>query len=153
MTHARRGTVMTVEDAFDEDPETLGEAIDLLREEVSGDLREKLRHPFKFMEHEEEGWRIPKFGMLHMGLGMGLRNAWDLWYDSDLADWFAERGIYHADDMSGAIMACLHWELAGKDWESRFDRLVQYYQAYWWEEHGYEPEDMKRKRLERLRRI
>lgn len=36
--------------------------------------------------------------------GMAIRNAWGLWTGSELAFWFYERDIYHADDMSGIII-------------------------------------------------
>ena len=40
----------------------------------------------------------------HFGLGLWIRNNWQLWGESRLAKWFNEQGIKHPDDMSGIIL-------------------------------------------------
>lgn len=36
--------------------------------------------------------------------GMGIRNSWGLWGESDLSMWFYNYNIFHADDMSSIII-------------------------------------------------
>ncbi|WP_033083873.1 DUF6794 domain-containing protein [Colwellia psychrerythraea] len=66
---------------------------------------------------------------LHHGFGTGLRNSWGLWYNSPLAQWFNQKGISHADDMSGIIIKSLYRELNDLPW--KLDEQFEYYQTYW----------------------
>ncbi len=58
----------------------------------------------------------------HLGLGMWLRNHWELWGGSRLQKYFTDRGVHHPDDMSGLILRYYYDWLNGrqdawKDWE------------------------------------
>jgi hypothetical protein len=90
---------------------------------------------------EAEKARIRNFGreeyvgMLHMSLGMWLRNNLGLWWDCPLARYFRDRGVAHADNMSGAILDVYWRHLRGEtydipmiigcyaDWEVEAERL------------------------------
>jgi len=66
---------------------------------------------------------------LHHTLGRSMRNTWNLWEDSVLHKWFKNRGIFHADDMSGIIMDSFVRHLKGEPID--FDGQVKFYQDYW----------------------
>lgn len=51
----------------------------------------------------------------HFGLGMWLRNNWSLWGGSRLDRYFYARGVYHPDNMSGAILEYYYDYLHGVD--------------------------------------
>lgn len=51
----------------------------------------------------------------HFGLGMWLRNNWGLWSGSRLERYFYNRGVYHPDNMSGAILEYYYDYLHGVD--------------------------------------
>ncbi len=51
----------------------------------------------------------------HFGLGMWLRNNWGLWTGSRLSRYFYARGVYHPDNMSGAILNYYYDYLNGVD--------------------------------------
>lgn len=63
------------------------------------------------------------------GIGMWMRNNWQLWGGSRLSKYFNQIGIYHPDDMSGIIMDSYHRYL--KNEEIRLDEQVKSYQEYW----------------------
>ena len=66
----------------------------------------------------------------HFTVGMSMRNGWKLWDElSPLHKWFAERGIYHADDMSGIIFTSLYRAMNSKP--IGFSEQVKYYRDYW----------------------
>ena len=65
----------------------------------------------------------------HFTWGKQLRNMWGLWNDSRLAKWFNERGIYHADDMSGIIMHSFWRRL--NDMPLELEDQILSYQNYW----------------------
>lgn len=67
-------------------------------------------------------------GFHHFG-GMSMRNSWGLWTGSKLARWFAERGITHADDMSGIIFDAAIAKVKNKGFD--FEAAVERYQAHW----------------------
>jgi hypothetical protein len=69
------------------------------------------------------------FGKVHHGFGMWIRNNWQLWGGSRLSKLFNEKGIYHADDMSGIILTSYHRYLSNK--EIRLNEQIQYYKDYW----------------------
>lgn len=65
----------------------------------------------------------------HFGLGMGMRNGWELWGGSRLAKWFNAQGITHPDDMSGIILDSFWRHLNEKP--INLEQQVKYYQDYW----------------------
>jgi hypothetical protein len=83
---------------------------------------------------DNEGIDIPKdenkfIGQFHHQVGMWMRNEWGLWTGSELQTWFKERGIHHADDMSGIIMSSFHRRINGK--EIKLDEQIKHYRKYW----------------------
>jgi hypothetical protein len=65
----------------------------------------------------------------HHFLGRHLRNDWKLWGESRLAKWFDDKGIHHADDMSGIILTSYWRHLNDKPIE--LDEQIKYYQDFW----------------------
>lgn len=63
------------------------------------------------------------------GIGIWMRNNWQLWGGSRLSKYFNQIGIYHPDDMSGIIMDSYHRYLNNE--EIRLDEQVKTYQEYW----------------------
>ena len=63
------------------------------------------------------------------GIGIWMRNNWQLWGGSRLSKYFNQIGIYHPDDMSGIIMDSYHRYLRKE--EIRLEEQVKYYQDYW----------------------
>ena len=63
--------------------------------------------------------------MYHFGLGRWLRNNWGLWRGSRLERYFYQRGVYHPDNMSGAILDYYYDHLHSVDsaWQ-RFDTTL-----------------------------
>lgn len=82
-------------------------------------------------------------GKAHMGLGMWMRNKWQLWGGSRLSKFFNDLGIYHPDDMSGIILISFHRYLNNK--EIKLDEQVKYYQDYW---KSFETKELERKQEE-----
>jgi hypothetical protein len=66
---------------------------------------------------------------LHHGFGTGLRNGWGLWTGSILAQWFNDKGIYHADDISSIILTSLYRTVKGED--IKLDEQIKHYQDHW----------------------
>lgn len=68
----------------------------------------------------------------HHGLGRWLRNNWGLWQRSEnrqLKGWFFQRGVSHADDISGIILASFHRHLQGKPID--LEKQVAVFRKYW----------------------
>jgi hypothetical protein len=65
----------------------------------------------------------------HFGFGQWLRNNWGLWKGSKLKDWFVEKGLQHADDMSGVILTSFWRQLNDKPID--LDAQIKHYQDYW----------------------
>lgn len=65
----------------------------------------------------------------HHGTGRWLRNEWGLWQESKLVKWFNEKGVYHADDMSGIILASFWREINSEP--IKLDEQIKHYQDYW----------------------
>lgn len=66
----------------------------------------------------------------HFTVGRDIRNDWKLWdKNSVLYKWFAERGVFHADDMSSIILKRAYCEQ--KELPFDFDTEVKRYQEYW----------------------
>lgn len=77
-----------------------------------------------------KSWTEDEFtGKTHFGLGMWMRNNWQLWGGSRLSKYFNDKGIYHPDDMSGIILDSYHRYLMGSD--IRLHEQISYYQTYW----------------------
>ena len=54
----------------------------------------------------------------HHTLGMWIRNNFGLWFtpqESPLVQWFWDRGLTHADDMSGIILSALYRHARGQE--------------------------------------
>ena len=68
-------------------------------------------------------------GNAHFGLGMWLRNNWQLWGGSRLSYYFNDMGIYHPDDKSGIILTSYHRYLKGTD--IKLEEQIKYYKDYW----------------------
>lgn len=66
---------------------------------------------------------------LHHSLGRHIRNEWGLWKGSALQKWFRARGIWHADDMSGIIIASYWRQQHGVSVD--LQGQIHRYQAYW----------------------
>jgi hypothetical protein len=65
----------------------------------------------------------------HFGLGLWIRNNWQLWGGSRLSKYFNDLAIYHPDDMSGIIIISYHRYLLGK--EIKLEEQIKIYQDYW----------------------
>ncbi|WP_313032320.1 DUF6794 domain-containing protein [Soonwooa sp.] len=66
---------------------------------------------------------------LHFGLGMWMRNNWQLWGGSRLSKFFNDLKIYHPDDMSGIILVSYYRHLNNQ--EIKLNEQIKYYQDYW----------------------
>jgi hypothetical protein len=98
-------------------PKTLDECFERLS---------KIEGVEEFREMVEE--RI--IGIYHHGLGTWIRNEWGLWDEnSDLHKHFKEKGLFHADDMSGLILLSFHRKLNGKD--LKIEEQIEHYKQYW----------------------
>jgi hypothetical protein len=73
----------------------------------------------------------------HFGLGMWMRNNWDLWKSGRLSKYFNELGIQHPDDMSGIILTTFWCKLNNKPY--RLQERIKFYQAFW--KAGQEPNE------------
>ena len=79
---------------------------------------------FAVMKEEEVN------AVAHHGLGRMLRNDWKLWQvGSIMYEWFAEKGITHADDMSGIIITSWHRQL--NNLPIKLEDQIKFYQDYW----------------------
>ena len=66
---------------------------------------------------------------MHHGFLMNIRNNWGLWSGSDLREWFFDRRIMHADDMSSVIMDSYIAKLKGKDFN--ISAAQRKYEKHW----------------------
>lgn len=97
-------------------PENLDEAIQILLQGNKGNTN----------IYEDEDKFIAES---HHSVGRYLRNTWGLWTGSELQKWFKERGIHHADDMSGIILTSFHRRFYRKEIE--LEEQIAKYQEYW----------------------
>lgn len=104
-------------------PNNLDEAIESLR--ASLDARE-----LEYLKTYGEDC----MSQAHHTAGMALRNAWHLWREGPLKTWFKQRGIWHADDMSGIILTSLWRAVNEKPLE--LEAQIQHYKDYWKEHYG-----------------
>ena len=113
-------------DIFDQIPNSLQEAIDLLltlkdAEEVANSYAA----PIDFMS------------MCHQGTGRTIRNEWNLWKgcnacpvaEAPLYYWFYNRGLSHPDDISGCILKAVWCEVKGVEFD--LAAKIKQYQTYW----------------------
>lgn len=100
----------------------------LTKEPVPKNLKQAVERLIEtFSDHELR--KITKLGALHFGLGRWIRNNWGLWGGGELQSWFHEKGIRHADDMSGIILESFRRELRGEDWD--LSGQIKHYREYW----------------------
>lgn len=76
--------------------------------------------------------------------GMAIRNDWNLWGKSNLSLWFAEHGIYHADDMS-AVIADTVWCIVNQVEPTPIEEHKKVFDAHW-EKYGCDVKDEFEKR-------
>ena len=106
-------------------PKNLNECYEVLDEMNMSDLDSWLK------QNEDKA-----MGVAHHGLGMWLRNNWDLWsvsktpfWEDTLPGYFNKMGIKHPDDMSGIILKSYHRHKNGKD--IKLEEQVKMYQDFW----------------------
>ncbi|HNT27325.1 MAG TPA: hypothetical protein PKH10_04010 [bacterium] len=100
-------------------PKTLDEAHALLEKQLPKEELAKI----DAMKSEEE------MNGFHFGLGMGLRNGWDLWNGSPLSKHMNDLGFFHPDDMSGVILDTFWCKRHKKDF--RLKERAEYYKTWW----------------------
>lgn len=104
-------------------PCNLEAAIYMLEELIPANIVVKVRDGKSLNEAFEPG-------CLHFGLGRQIRNEWGMWNpDSDLYKWFAAKGIFHADDMSGIIFTSFERRLRNEPID--LDGQIEFYKNYW----------------------
>lgn len=88
-------------------------------------------------------------GRVHYDGGMAMRNRWKLWSAMDnenetspLAQWFTDRGIIHADDMSGIIYMAFWAEVTCNEFD--LEKRINYYRNFW-KAQGINPDTMEKK--------
>lgn len=113
-----------------------------------------------FLQDKEQFKNSPEenvMGVCHMSLGLWLRNNWYLWWSEELRDkvtksnhsklpmekidypqempelvkWFRDKGLKHADDMSGVIIISYHRKLNDKplDVDKQILKSINYYKT------------------------
>lgn len=87
-------------------------------------------------------------GRIHHSGGMAMRNRWGLWSalnkeqeTTPIAQWFADRGILHADDMSAIIYMAFWAEVTCNEFD--LDKRIQYYRRFW-KSQGINPDTMEK---------
>lgn len=85
-------------------PRNLHESFTQLDRLLPDTIKQHLRHP------------DPQYGLadFHMGLGLWMRNNWQLWGGSRLQQYLQSLGIKHPDNMSGIILTTYSEYLNGK---------------------------------------
>lgn len=111
-------------------PINLDAAVKRLDEMISDEDREWVRAA-----------KEPRMVQAHHSFGRWMRNHWGLWSGSCLALWFQEKGIQHADDMSGIILDS-YWRWV-HDEPLRLEEQVKYYRDYWTGQ-GLDPDNLSR---------
>lgn len=101
-------------------PKCLSEALETLHNNVSeNDKRE-------FADKSRSSACVG----LGFGAGMAMRNGWGLWQKNQpLTQWFRKHGIWHADDMSGAIYTAFWCELNKVPFDIEAEK--KFYDAHW----------------------
>lgn len=133
--------IFTLSGCFDKEPITIE-----LRRTASGDfyVPANLEDCFRVLDEsisESDIDRLRRGALgsteMHFGLGMSLRNAWELWTGSRLSEYFNGLGIYHPDDMSSIILDSYISHV--RELPIRLEEQVEFYIEYW-REHS-PPED------------
>ena len=67
----------------------------------------------------------------HHSIGRLIRNNWKLWSkeDNNLKIWFKNKGIWHADDMSGIILTS-YWRWKNNE-PFKIDEQIKFYHTHW----------------------
>jgi hypothetical protein len=101
-------------------PKDLAEAIARLDKLMPDDVKDM----FKKEPEDHPG------SQYHFNAGMALRNNWGLWVDDQpLTQWFRQRGIWHADDMSSIIFKAYWCYLNNKEFS--IEAEADYYTKWW----------------------
>jgi len=109
---------------IDEDklPNDLDEAVDMLMLAMDEDDRASIARHLAATDDKLLG--------SHFGVGMYLRNNWNLWEDSPISRWFIkELKICHADDMSGIILDAFCHKFQGRSYDPH--ALAVRYHQHW----------------------
>lgn len=122
-------------EADDKIPKDLQAAIQELKNKLDEELLQQIK----------DGKIKP--ASVHFTAGMSIRNKWGLWSSATedqettrLAQWFNDKGIYHADDMSGIILESLWREIRNEPID--LEGQIEYYREYW-HNVGVDPDTMK----------
>lgn len=95
-------------------PTTLNECFNALDTIFTDELKEWVI----CLPQEEFGVRM------HFGVGLYMRNNWNLWKGGELASYLESKSFEHPDNMSGIILYLYHRKLRGKNYD--IDKLVNY---------------------------
>jgi len=104
-------------------------------EDIPNDLYEAADKLEAGLVDEDKGYILQNGAIgLHHTLGRYLRNTWGLWEGSagkhsPLRDWFLNRGLGHADDMSAIILDYFTSKLRHEEFD--LDSAIEYYRHYW----------------------
>ena len=83
-----------------------------------------------------------EFGLqVHHGFGTQIRNKWELWGNSKLAQNMYLMGVFHPDDMSSIILDSYQLKLKGE--YIRLEEQLKYYQDHW-RRHGVKVDSLLR---------
>ncbi len=108
-------------------PKNLEEAHLELDRGLSNHAKELLRKGQSELTEDENN--SYSFSLGHFGLGLWMRNNWELWKGGELSKYFNELGIHHPDDMTGIILRSYIAKLRGEEYSIEKD--IEHYQAYW----------------------
>ena len=120
-----RPTFVNKDDIFI--PQNLEEVHKELDNGLSKHAKEILRKDYDELTSDEQGAYIFQLG--HFGLGMWMRNNWNLWKGGKLSKYFNDLGIYHPDDMSAIIHNSYIAKLRIEDYDIKKD--IEYYKDFW----------------------
>lgn len=106
-------------------PKTLNEALSMLSQFSNGEDDFE-----KIINQTEKSFSAT----LHFGLGMWMRNNWELWEQEEdnkgpLCTYFNDLGIFHADDMSGIILTTFYRRY--HDIDEDISGQIKHYKDYW----------------------
>jgi len=101
---------------------------------IPEDLEDSITETRKLFQCPDDIKVIMDYGestmdLFHHSIGQWMRNNWGLWTGSRLSKWFNERGIEHADDMSGIILTSFWRRL--HDVPLDLANQIDFYQDYW----------------------
>lgn len=112
-------------------PKDLDEAVDLLKTFYKDEIEN-----IKSLSEDEFNSNV------HHAGGQFIRNTWFLWWYEGhqfhdawpkekpaIKQWFEDRKIVHADDISGIIMTCFYRNINGLDY--KLDEQIKKYHDHW----------------------